>query len=253
MSPSKPMKDIKVQVPRHNSQRLGPAVTAEVDALARKQNTLVDVRQTAYDPSSALAQAIDSASEWNSLLMTARAERGPQWDIGTQQYAIQRYHPDLYSAYAFCRFLVDEKSDLYYDPSPLLEYQKENRPEGEDGDRTTDKQAIPTSEPGSAMGTPQTRRNPQLPPQPGHMFSPRHHGQFTPQGLPYPNMAPIPSSQFYGNGGDPSIPSPLRIGSLGMSVDNMGGMGGMGMASPDVRRRMTRGMGMGEDSYGGMH
>ena len=27
----------------------------------------------------------ESASEWNSLLMTARAERGPQWDIGTQQ------------------------------------------------------------------------------------------------------------------------------------------------------------------------
>lgn len=28
----------------------------------------------------------ESASEWNSLLMTARAERGPQWDVGTQQY-----------------------------------------------------------------------------------------------------------------------------------------------------------------------
>ena len=27
----------------------------------------------------------ESASEWNSLLMTARAERGPQWDVGTQQ------------------------------------------------------------------------------------------------------------------------------------------------------------------------
>lgn len=90
MSPSKPTKDIKVQVPRHNSQRLGPAVTAEVESLAHQQHTLVDVRQTAYDPTSALAQAIDSASEWNSLLMTARAERGPQWDIGTQQYA--RFH-----------------------------------------------------------------------------------------------------------------------------------------------------------------
>lgn len=88
MSPSKPSKDIKIQVPRHNSQRLGPAVTAEVEVLARQQNVLVDVRQTAYDPTSALAQAIDSASEWNSLLMTARAERGPQWDIGTQQYAL---------------------------------------------------------------------------------------------------------------------------------------------------------------------
>ena len=149
---------------------------------------------------------------------------------------------------------MDERSDLYYDPSLLLEYQKENRAE-DDNDRSTDRQSVPAGDPGSAMGTPQTRRNPQLPPQQSHnMFSPRHPGQFAPQGLPYANMATVPNSQFYGgSGGDPSMPSPLRMGGLGMSVENMGGMGGMGMASPVVRRRMTRGMGMGEDSFGGMH
>lgn len=108
MSPCKsPVKNIKLHVPRHNSQRIGPLLTTHVESLARKQKKRVDVRQTAYDPASILAQAIvsnvmfictntthidaciflrqDSASEWNSLLMTARAERGPQWDIGTQQ------------------------------------------------------------------------------------------------------------------------------------------------------------------------
>lgn len=105
MSPVKgPVRDVKVRVPRHNGQRLGPTFTAHVEALARKQKKRINIRQTAYDSASIFAQAIvsnmpscrqfykrtyedmkDSASEWNSLLMTARAERGPQWDIGTQQ------------------------------------------------------------------------------------------------------------------------------------------------------------------------
>ena len=95
MSPStQPVRNIKVKVPRHNSQRIGPVVTAQVETLARESKVRVDVRQTAYEPSSALAQAIvsverenlllgvelnefapqESASEWNSLLLTARAE-----------------------------------------------------------------------------------------------------------------------------------------------------------------------------------
>jgi len=235
MSPSKPSKDIKVQVPRHNSQRIGPGVTAHVESLAREQNIRVDVRQTAFDPSTALAQAIDSASEWNSLLMTARAERGPQWDIGTQQ------------------FLVDEDSDLHYDPSPLLEYQKEGQEENE---QTKDRPSIPPPDFHSGSNTPQTRRNAPLPPSQNTIgFSPRHPGQFSSQGMPFPGMAPVPPAQFYGGGsaGNPNMQSPMRIGGMGMNVDGMGGMGGMGMGSPDVSRRMTRGMGMSEDSFGGMH
>ncbi len=58
MSPSKsPVKNIKVKVPRHNSQRIGPVHTAQVQALARKKKLRVDVGQTAYDPASILAQA----------------------------------------------------------------------------------------------------------------------------------------------------------------------------------------------------
>ena len=61
MSPTKGrVRDIKVKVPRHNGQRIGPAFTAHIETLARKQKKRVDIRQTAYDPSSILAQAIVS-------------------------------------------------------------------------------------------------------------------------------------------------------------------------------------------------
>lgn len=58
MSPSKPTRNIRVHVPRHNSQRLGPAGTVHVEILARKRRLRVDVRQTAYEPTSAIALAI---------------------------------------------------------------------------------------------------------------------------------------------------------------------------------------------------
>ncbi|KAI0078812.1 hypothetical protein K474DRAFT_1770786 [Panus rudis PR-1116 ss-1] len=226
MSPCKPAKNLKVHVPRHNSQRLGPAVTAQVQTQAKQKRIRVDVRQTAYEPTSILAQAIESASDWNSLLTTARAERGPQWDIGTQQ------------------FLVEEHSDLYYDPSPLLGYLKESQSESDDnkgGSRgSSSKPPVPTPDfSATAPGTPQLRRNPSMPPPPGPHgppYSPRHSSQFS----PYSNMGPgpVPASQFYGGGGDPGMASPLRMGSIGgLNMDNMGGMGSMGMASPELRRR----------------
>ena len=59
MSPStKPPRNIKVNVPRHNSQRIGPLMTASVETVAREERIRVDVSQTALEPSSALAQAI---------------------------------------------------------------------------------------------------------------------------------------------------------------------------------------------------
>lgn len=61
MSPYKgKTKKIKVQVPKHNSQRIGPLLTTQVEELARKQKKRVDVAQTAYDPASILAQAVVS-------------------------------------------------------------------------------------------------------------------------------------------------------------------------------------------------
>jgi len=55
--------------------------------------------------------------------MTARAERGPQWDIGTQQY-VSLYFIDDRPLHPRTRFHVETNSDLYYNPTPLLEVVK---------------------------------------------------------------------------------------------------------------------------------
>ncbi|OBZ72088.1 hypothetical protein A0H81_07923 [Grifola frondosa] len=287
MSPSnRKVRNLKVHVPRHNSQRIGPAVTAHVESLARSQRMRVDVRQTAFDPSSALAQAIDSASEWNSLLMTARAERGPQWDIGTQQYVsadsfdlILRTSTLPPTREIASRFLVDEFSELYYDPTPLRSsYQNESRSSNDDPPSA----ANPTPSSRDIPSTPRVHRTPvphntslntptsqtQYYNAPPPLSSPRHAYPGVQSG--YGNMNPMPNAQFYG-GGEGSAGSPMRPG-MGMLPPGMGvnpgmgmGMGGMGMSmgmnmgmgqeggiSPEMRRRMTRGMGM-EDGFGGMH
>ena len=63
MSPStKSHRDLKISVPRHNSQRIGPVLTANVESVAREKRIRVDVKQTALEPASALAQAIVCAS-----------------------------------------------------------------------------------------------------------------------------------------------------------------------------------------------
>ncbi|KZT00775.1 uncharacterized protein LAESUDRAFT_764308 [Laetiporus sulphureus 93-53] len=280
MSPTtKPVRNVKVNVPRHNSQRIGPAVTAQVETYAREDRVRIDISQTAPDPNSALGQAIESASEWNSLLLTARAERGPQWDIGTQQ------------------FLVEEYSDLYYDPTALLAYQKEARPpmDGEDVPSTStntasNEQKIQEQLPGTPRNAAQ--RPPTTPHTPHHssnqffsnnlppnIASPRHPfptaGQamaaqgMSGQGMGFGNMnmnMSINPAQLFAGGPD----SPMRLSNPGMA-QAMGGMGmnmsGMGMGmnmsssadamsmsigSPDPRRRLTRGM-SGEDGFGGMH
>ncbi|KAF8910674.1 hypothetical protein CPB84DRAFT_1958505 [Gymnopilus junonius] len=144
MAPAKPVKNIKLQVPRHNAQRINAKLTTEVKTRAKAQGVLVDTVQ----PSSRLSQAIESASEWNSLLMTARAERGPQWDIGTQQ------------------FLVDKYSELYYDPTPLLEVVRKETEAETEGEATQKQQQ-------------QQQQQQQLPPQqqPHQVHTPSHHQQ----------------------------------------------------------------------------
>jgi hypothetical protein len=62
MSPSQPVGDIKVTVPRHNAQRIGAKLQAEVEALARSQRQLVDATQPDYDDT--LAQAIVRATQY---------------------------------------------------------------------------------------------------------------------------------------------------------------------------------------------
>lgn len=235
----------------------------------------------------------ENASEWNSLLMTARAERGPQWDIGTQQYA---YCACLHVCIVLnvVRFMVDEFSDLYYDPTPLREYEKEGKSEEPDPQTKTERHSMPAQD---LAGSPQIRRGPHSSSQgPPMQFtnSPRHRPQMTPN-MPFSNMPPVPAAQFYGNG-DMGGPPQIRMSGMSMPIDQMGGMGGgmpggmggmggmgpmanmggmggmpgmpgmggmggmgmpgaMGMPSPEMRRGMERrmSMGMGNDGFGGMH
>lgn len=297
MSPTtKPVRNIKVKVPRHNSQRLGPAVTAQVESLSRERRVRVDVRQTAYEPSSALAQAIvnilflflthsashkytfdfkESASEWNSLLLTARAERGPQWDIGTQQYVSGSECCSITWVTDFlhcCRFLVEEYSELYYDPSALLAYQKDARAsaDGEDAPSTSTNNVRNDRQPQEVPSTPKNQSQRMLnhhnahtplhnPPQyftgnvPPNMASPRH---------PFPSPGPGMASQGMGGHGmsGQSMGQGMNYGNMNMNMGpvspaqfygggNPGmaqGMGGMGMNMP-AGMGMGMGMGMGGD------
>nr|GAT60755.1 predicted protein [Mycena chlorophos] len=103
MAPGRPVRSIKVRVPRHNAQKIGEKLTSKVQEEARRQGVRANTYQPNEESSSALAQAIESASEWNSLLISARAERGPQWDVGTQLFQVDKY------------------SELYYDSTLLFE------------------------------------------------------------------------------------------------------------------------------------
>jgi hypothetical protein len=59
MSPSKKrVKKIKVHVPRHNSQRIGPALTAQIETIAKEKRIRTDVRQPTNEATSAIAIAI---------------------------------------------------------------------------------------------------------------------------------------------------------------------------------------------------
>ena len=111
MARSKPAKTLKITVPRHNAQRIGPSLTAEIHANARQEGVLIQLPPPIQEqPSSAGPSAVcsshcfvtfdsfysyansqENASEWNSLLISARAQRGPFWDIGTQQLVVQAF------------------------------------------------------------------------------------------------------------------------------------------------------------------
>lgn len=59
MSPSKKrVKNIKVHVPRHNSQRIGPALTAQIETVAKEKRIRTDVRQPTNEATSVIALAI---------------------------------------------------------------------------------------------------------------------------------------------------------------------------------------------------
>lgn len=82
-----------------------------------------------------------NASEWNSMLLTARAGRGPQWDVASQLYDNRSASKHNRSSTHCCshpfagRFQVDQDSHIYYDFTPLMLA---------DGDQDGDQQQQPT-------------------------------------------------------------------------------------------------------------
>ncbi|KAH6913112.1 hypothetical protein BKA70DRAFT_1261908 [Coprinopsis sp. MPI-PUGE-AT-0042] len=252
-------KTIKISVPRHNAHPIGAKLDAEIKRQAKAKRTNVDTSQ----PTSELIQAIESASEWNSMLTTARAERGPQWDIGTQQ------------------FLVEEGSDLQFDATELFQAAQKAR-DAELGPQTSQRLHPPPPPPqqqlppqfhhgnrnhatpmrdrgpgdfsGGHMGggpgmdhTPHGHRAP--PPGPGGNFgvgafqgspgamrgpvsggapfSPAGGPQFNNMG-PHHHQSPGQGAFYAGN----ALQTPMRMGTMGgMSMEDqgLGGMGGMGM------------------------
>ncbi|KAG6820958.1 hypothetical protein H0H93_009194 [Arthromyces matolae] len=260
MAPGRPVKVIKLKVPRHNAQRVGAKLGGEIKNLAKAQK----IRAEIYQPSPEVSQAVESASEWNSMLITARAERGPQWDVGTQQTIDQVAN----------RFLVDKYSDLYYDPTLLLEaVRKQTDPENAQEQPPQRQQHLPPhhsqhqslsrhhtprSDREFHMASPHHSMGP-----PGH-DSPLHHRQHhgPPPNFPYPgtpqNMgmrgASIPRTYPGGHpgGGAPFNTSNQFFGGEGGSPMRVNPMGGMGMMDPGHSMGGMQGMGMGASVGGGV-
>ena len=143
------------------------------------------------------------------------------------------------------RFLVDEGSDLFYDPTPLLECQKEseedntnaNNNNGADTNRDANREIAPPHDFFNEAISQGHRFQPNYPygvPSPANV---RHHA---PVGNAYSGVAftTVPQNQFYGMHGGDVGSSPMR---MAVNPD------GYGMnVTP---RRVTRGMGMMEEGY----
>ncbi|KAG8931032.1 hypothetical protein FRC02_003306 [Tulasnella sp. 418] len=91
---------VVIRVPRHGTVAPSAEVLEVAQRIAAKEGIPLKDKNV-VDPHSLAGEGAANASEWNSMLLTARAMRGPQWDVATQQ------------------FQVDKESHLYYDPSPL--------------------------------------------------------------------------------------------------------------------------------------
>ncbi|PVG04373.1 hypothetical protein CPB86DRAFT_803815 [Serendipita vermifera] len=92
---------ITVVVPRQGtptaSKALVKAVTSEVKKTGR-------VFQAQEPLSGTELQGLDDASTWNGLLLNARGERGPQWDVTSQMHHVDFGSPEYFNP----NLLLDE-------------------------------------------------------------------------------------------------------------------------------------------------
>ncbi|KAG8991868.1 hypothetical protein FRB94_012203 [Tulasnella sp. JGI-2019a] len=94
-------RDVVMKVPRHGTIAPPPAVLEMARKIVESEGGILKAEET-VDPHSSEGEGVVNASEWNSMLLTARAARGPQWDVSSQL------------------FQVDKDSHLYYDFTPLM-------------------------------------------------------------------------------------------------------------------------------------
>ncbi|KAF8307735.1 hypothetical protein DL93DRAFT_2171545 [Clavulina sp. PMI_390] len=100
--------DIVILAPRHGAAPLpSPKVLRMARLLAKKKGKKLVLPPAKAAQPKAFDDEMESSSDWNSLLLTARAQRGPQWDVTSQQ------------------FMVDRGSDIYYNFTPLMEVHKD--------------------------------------------------------------------------------------------------------------------------------
>ncbi|KAH7103813.1 hypothetical protein BKA62DRAFT_694755 [Auriculariales sp. MPI-PUGE-AT-0066] len=96
-------RDIVVTVSRHGSEPISRRLLEHIkqEAATHSKRLQVDRNSLFADQSGLHVGCAEDASRWNTLLLAARADRGPQWDVGTQLWQ------------------VDKDSKLYYDATPL--------------------------------------------------------------------------------------------------------------------------------------
>ncbi|KAI5119437.1 hypothetical protein M0805_008376 [Coniferiporia weirii] len=230
MAPCKPAKAVKVRVPRQNSQRIGPSLTNHIRTVGRRDGIVVQLPPPVQEQPGAVGASSENASEWNSLLLSARAQRGPFWDMGTQQ------------------FLVEKESALYYDPTPLVEAVRsltEGQREGVQNPNVASTSSASHQQQQQQLQ--QQQQQQQQIQQQRAAYANQQYGYASGAGTPtmrhatparnmaaYPNTPGSgPPGQFYGDTMTPTRP-----------------MDGVG-ASPEVYgRRITRGMSDGYQGYG---
>ncbi|KAG8803662.1 hypothetical protein FRB91_007279 [Serendipita sp. 411] len=96
--------NISVVAPRLGSSSAPDSLVKAVSSLAKKENRVFQEQQPF---SSAELQSMEDASNWNGLLINARGERGPQWDVTSQLHHVP-YGSEEY----FNPTLLEDRPDI---------------------------------------------------------------------------------------------------------------------------------------------